>query len=257
MFYVGRHAYLGSHNNGLLGLDVVAVEVALEVEVRQRLTLADREELLERGIRLDVVLVLEALLLHVVVDRLRDLRAGHERAVGLAKELAQLIRDLRGDLEDARLARRRIDALLNLRAALALARILDLAVDTLLKLLHLREHGRNRLTERVEVARNGLEVLIKRRRGDGRRGNRRRLNRRRGNNHRRRGRRSRLLGGLGLRGSRLNGCNYRRRHRGSDLLSLLCDSLRCGLGRGRGAHLYTGGGGSIGRHNTQVMLTQL
>ena len=257
-FRVGRQATLRRSNSGLLRLHVVAVEVALEVEVRERLTLADGEELLERGIGLDVVLVLEALLLHVVVHRLRDLRARHERAVGLAKELAQLIRHLRGDLKDARLARGGIHALLHLGAALALARILDLAVHALLKLLHLREHGRDRLTERVEVARHGLEVLIKRRRGESRRGNRRRLNGRRGNHHRRGGgRRSRLLGGLGLGGSRLRGSGRGgSRHRGSDLLSLLCDSLGCGLGGGGGgAHLYTGGGGSIGRHNTQVMLT--
>ena len=119
----------------------MAVEVAREVEIRERLTLADEEKLLERGIRLDVVLVLEVVLLDVVVDRLRDLRAREERVLGLAEEREELLRDLRGALEDAERTRLGIRALLNLRAALALARILDLAVDTLVELLHLREHG--------------------------------------------------------------------------------------------------------------------
>ena len=76
------------------------VEVTLQVEVRQLLALRDAEELLERGIRLDVVLVLEVLLLDVVVDRLRDLRAAHQGALALAEEVAELLRDLRRALKD-------------------------------------------------------------------------------------------------------------------------------------------------------------
>ena len=232
-------------------LDVVAVEVALEVEIRERLTLADRQQLLERRVRLDVVLVLQALLLHVVVHRLRDLRAAHERRRRLAKEEAELVRDLRGALEDAGHARLGVRALLGLNAALALARILDLAVDTLLELLHLREHRGHRLAERVEVARDRLEVLIERRgrAGDNRR--RRRLDGGRGNNDRcgdnsRRGGR-RLLGDRLLGRLRHRGRGSHNGGRGSNLL--LRNLLRSGLGRGggRGVH-YTGGGGSTRRH---------
>ena len=151
-------AHLCSGDGG--GLHVVAVEVALEVEVGEGLTLANGQKLLQRGIGLDVVLVLQVLLLHVVVHRLGDLGAAHESAIGLAKELAQLVRHLGGALKDAESAGLGVRTLLHLGAALALASILELAVHTLLQLLHLGEHGGNSLLESVQVTRDGLEVLI-------------------------------------------------------------------------------------------------
>ena len=57
------------------GLEVVAVEVALEVEIREDVRISDTEERLELRIRLDRVLVLEVLLLHVRRDSLRDVGA--------------------------------------------------------------------------------------------------------------------------------------------------------------------------------------
>ena len=73
MFYVLVFAYYLSRRYNNLGLlDVVGVEVALEVEVREVVRIREAEQLLERGIRLDVVLVLQVLLLHVVVDLTRD-----------------------------------------------------------------------------------------------------------------------------------------------------------------------------------------
>ena len=73
MFYVLVFAYyLSRCYNNLRLLDVVGVEVALEVEVREVVRIREAEQLLERGIRLDVVLVLQVLLLHVVVDLTRD-----------------------------------------------------------------------------------------------------------------------------------------------------------------------------------------
>ena len=232
-------------------LDVVAVKILLEVEIRERLTLADREELLERGIGRDGVLVLEALLLHVAVDRLRDLRARHERRRRLAEEEAQLVRDLRGALEDREGAGLGLLTLRKRRTALALASILDLAVDTLVELLDLGEHRRDRLLERVEVERHRLEVLIERRRGAGRGGNGRRLNGRRGddNGRGRRGRRrrllGRLLGRLGHRGRRRN--NGRRN--GGNLL--LRNNLLRGGGLGGGGVHYTGSRGTVRRHFTR------
>ena len=216
-------------------LDVVVVEVLLEVEVRERRAILNREELLERRIRLDVVLVLEVLLLHVVVDRLRDLRAGEERVLGLAEEREELLRDLRRALEDRENTGLRLRALDRHRTPLALAGILDLAVDTLVELLDLRKHGRDRLLERVEVERHRLEVLIERRRGAGRGGNDRRLNRRRGDNDRRGGRGgNRLLGLHGLLGNRGNG-----RRNGGGRGILLSNLLRGGGLGGGGVH-YTG-----------------
>lgn len=131
---------LSSRNNNRR-LQVVLVEVALEIEVGQLLTLRHAEELLQRRIGLDVVLVLEALLLHVVVDGLGNLRAGHLRALGLAEERAQLLRNLGGALEDGRRALDLHAVLINLGLALALASILDLAVHTLLHTLNLAEQG--------------------------------------------------------------------------------------------------------------------
>ena len=83
------------------------VGVALEVEVGQALRVRNAQQLLERGIRLDVVLVLEALLLDVRRDRLRDVGAAHLAALRLAEEDAEVIAQLRGDLEDAEAGRLR------------------------------------------------------------------------------------------------------------------------------------------------------
>ena len=150
-------------DNHLLRLDVVTVEVTLEVEVRELLRLRHLEELAERDIRRDVVLVLQVLLLDVVVDLLRHVGAADERALGVAEEEAELIRHLRGDLEDARATRLGTLLTLGTDATLTLAGILDLAVDTLVETLDLRDHGTDRLTERREGRQYALEVLIERR----------------------------------------------------------------------------------------------
>ena len=95
------------------------VQVLLQVEVGQLLIGLHAQKSAQLGIRVDVVLVLQVVLLHVVVHRLRDLRAGEERVLGLAQERQELLRHLRGDLEDAGLARGRIHALREGRAARA------------------------------------------------------------------------------------------------------------------------------------------
>ena len=132
-------------------LDVVLVEVALEVEVREALRVSNAKELLERGIRLDVVLVLEALLLDVGGDRLGDIGAAHLAALRLAEEDAEVIAELGGNLEDAEAGRLRNTVLIELRggATLALAGILDLTGYTLLELLELGVQGGDGLTEAV------------------------------------------------------------------------------------------------------------
>ena len=132
-------------------LDVVLVEVALEVEVGEALRVSNAKELLERGIRLDVVLVLEALLLDVGGDRLGDIGAAHLAALRLAEEDAEVIAELGGNLEDAEAGRLRNTVLIELRggATLALAGILDLTGYTLLELLELGVQGGDGLTEAV------------------------------------------------------------------------------------------------------------
>ena len=181
-------------------LQVVLVEVALEVEVGELLALRHAQQLLERRIRLDVVLVLEVVLLDVVVHRLRDLRARHQRAVALAEEVAEVVGDGRRALEDGRRTLDLNTVLVRLDAALALARILDLAVDTLLQALDLAQEGGDRLTHRREVASHRLDVLLERR---GRRSGSRRLSGRRrdrrNDNRRSDRRRRRHSGRLSLR----------------------------------------------------------
>ena len=232
----------------------MAVEVLLEVEVRELVALRDGEELLERRIGGDRVLRLEVLLLHVVVDKLRDLRAGEKRAIGLREELAELIRHLDGALEDGGDTGLGIRALLNLDAALALARILDLAVDAAIEALDLAEERRRRLAERREGRRENLEVLLERREGRRDNGSRRLLYRRGGDNDRR----SDWRGSGGLRGLRsLRGLLGDRRNNGGDNggggSSLLLSDLLWGSGGGLGGggtH-YTGSRGSLGGHFTR------
>jgi len=219
----------------------VTVEVTLEVEVGQLLRLRHLEELAERAIRRDVVLVLQVLLLDVVVDLLGHVGAADQGALGVAEEDAELIRNLRGDLEDARATRLGTLLTLGTDATLTLAGILDLAVDTLVQTLDLRDHGAHRLAERREGRQHALEVLIERRRGglNSGGGRRNRCSDNRGNN-RGRGRDSLLRRRLA---ARLLGLRGRRRHRGRDssglrdnnLFSLLRDLLSNRLSRG-GTH---------------------
>ena len=64
----------------------MAAEVLLEVQDRERVTLVEREELAERRIRLDRLLVHEALAARILHHALRDRRAADLRVLGLAKE---------------------------------------------------------------------------------------------------------------------------------------------------------------------------
>jgi len=209
----------------------VAVEVTLEVEVGQLLRLRHLEELAERAIRRDVMLVLQILLLDVVVDLLGHVGAADQGALGVAEEHAELIRHLRGDLEDARATRLGTLLTLGTDATLTLACILDLAVDTLVQTLDLRDHQAHRLTERREGREDALEVLIERRgrglnnrRGRGRNG--RRHNRGRNRCSLLRGRlATRLLGLRGRGGHRGRGNRLRGGNRGNNLLSLLRNRL--------------------------------
>ena len=238
------------------------VEVALEVEVGQLLALRHAQQLLERGIRLDVVLVLQVLLLDVVVHRLRDLRARHQRAVALAEEVAEVVGDRRRALEDGRGALDLNAVLIRLDAALALARILDLAVDTLLQALDLAEEGSDRLAHRREVARHRLDVLLQRRGGgsggrrlSGRRRDRRNNNRRRGGNRRRHLGLGRLLGDdlLLSRHLRSRGNRHQSRDRGLGNNGLRSSDLLSDLGGSRRAH-HTSSRGIRRRHFTHYPL---
>jgi len=227
----------------------VTVQVALEVEVGQELAVTNGQQLLQGCVGLDVVLVLQVVLLHVVVHALGHLRAAHQGAVGLAQELAQLVSHLGGALEDAQGARLGVRALLHLGAALALAGILDLAVHALLQLLHLVQHCGHGLLQGVQVASHGLQVLIQS--GGGHHGGSHGGHLHGGRGHHGGSSSSGLLG-LGLGGLCHGGSHSHGGCGGSSLL--LGDLLGCSgsLGGGSGAHLYTGSRGSIGRHFTRI-----
>jgi len=229
----------------------VLIQVLLEVEVRERLALGDAKELLEGGIRLDVVLVLEALLLDVRRNGLRDVGAAHLAALRLGKEGAEVIAERRGHLEDGQARRLGDTILIQLgRAALALAGILDLTGNTLLELLELGVEGGDRLAEAVQGTDHATDLIANRldRLLDGRN----RALSRRGDNRRNDSRRSsnRLRSLRGTLGRRLLLGNNRRRRRGGDrrrdnrlnglllCYSLLGNSLR----GGRGIHCTRYGG---------------
>ena len=120
-------------------LDVVAAEELLEVQDRERVTLVERQELAERGIGLDRLLVHEVVGARIRHDALRDRRAADLRVLRLAEERRELIADLDGLREDAGL---RLRTLNGLRLALAAAvGLLDDAGRLLLNDLEGRRGG--------------------------------------------------------------------------------------------------------------------
>jgi hypothetical protein len=137
----------------------VGVEVALEVEVGEVVSISKTEELLEGSIRLDVMLVLEGVLLDILINLTSHIGAADESALGLTEERAELVSNLGGDFKDRRTTLDNLLAFLG-NAAAALASILDFTVDTLLELLDLSDHGGNSLTEGGEATENSLHVLI-------------------------------------------------------------------------------------------------
>ena len=201
-------------------LDVVTLQVALEVQDRHLLRLRALEELAEGGIRVDVLLVVELVRLDVVHDATSDIRAAHLSALRLAEEDTELVRDLLRLGEDRLLLGERVARLIQLRdlRAAAATRLLDLARQALLQLLHISQNHAERVAEVVDLRHLSVELsdevdLLDRLRG----------NRRGGGYNGRRARRngdgrSGSLRRLALRGR--GGGGDRRRHNGSDLLLL-------------------------------------
>ena len=141
----------------------MALEVRLEVEDIDLLGLRDAEELTESGIRVDVLLVVEALGLDVVHDATRDIRTRHERTLGLAEEDTELVRDLRGLRENRGLLGELLAVGIELgypRAAAA-AGTLELAAEALLHLLALSKKIAERVANLVELRDVGIELSDK------------------------------------------------------------------------------------------------
>ena len=243
----------------LLGENVQLVQVRLDVAVRERLALLDAEHLAHRGIRVDRVTllgILELVAINVGAERTRDIRRRHLAAVRLAEEGAETVTERHGGREDGGALgdwRGTLDRRSTVAAA-ATTGLLDLTRGTLLELAERLKTRDGRITDGLELRREGLDVLGERGgglRGGGRgdlRGRRNRLSRRR--NSRRSSRGSlRLLGDL-LRGSCGTGGSCRRSscdsNRGSccgnngDSFLLGGDLLHDGLGCG--THCTTTGG---------------
>ena len=241
----------------------MGVQVALEVEVGQNLTILHAQKGRQLGIRLDRVLLLQVLLLHVGRDGLRDVGARLEGATGATKEGAERIGKRCGELEDRRLAGHNGLTLHRLlHAAATLVSLLLKATHALLDTLELSNKGADRLTDRVGLGEHGLHIILNRGKSlssslHGRGSHRARSNRggyNGGCDSRSSSRGSSLLGlllgnGCGDHNGRNNyGC---RNLRGSSLLgnSLLRSN------RDRSTH-YTGGRGSIHGGNTHSKLVR-
>jgi len=225
---------LRSHRGSrLLSLDVVHVQVLLQVEVRELVLLLEVQQLQQRGVTVDVVLVLQVLLLHVRRDELRHVGAGLLGAGGATHEGAQGRGDVGGDLEDGDARRLALLALYHLAAAALVGHLLQLG-RLLLHALGLADELRHRLAHRQQARRQRLglrlEAYLLRYYG-------RHLTRGRGSHHR-------------GRGSRHGGSHGRRSHRGRSLLR----GLRGlgGLSHGGSHHSYRGNYGLFGllRHYT-------
>jgi hypothetical protein len=235
-----------SDYSGLLGLDVVLVEVLLEIEVGQSLTSGDGQELAESSVRLDVVLVLQALFLDVGGNGLGNIGARHLRTLGLTEESAEVVAQLGRDFKDGEASRLLFTiGTLSASTALTLTGIFDFTVDALVELLELTVESGDNFTEAVELSNHAADFITN--------GLLRSLNSFSGGSGDRgdggyRGRsRSSLSLSSGLFGDLLGLGNYRSNrgrsgyNRGSDFLSLLSDALSGGL-RGSSVHCTITGG---------------
>ena len=138
----------------------MTLEVLLEVEDGKAVRLREAEKLAERGIRLDGLLVRELVVLSILHDATRDIRAANLSTSGEAKEDAEILRDLNRLGED----RRGVGLLLTIgtdSARLAAAATLGLLLEArnlLLHLLHLRRKLIEGNTEGVELDKESSEV---------------------------------------------------------------------------------------------------
>ena len=141
----------------------MVLEVALKVEDSHLLGLRHLEELAKSSVRVDVLLVVEAVLLHVVHHATSHVRAADLGALGLAKEHAEVIRNLLGLREDRGLLGKGVARLIKGRgpSAAAAARTLELTAQALLHLLHVAEHHAELVTEVVDLRNLGVELSNK------------------------------------------------------------------------------------------------
>ena len=226
------------------GLHVVTAQVGLQVQDGQVVVLLQRQQLAQRRISLDRLLLHQAVRLGVAHHGLGHIRATHLRTLGLGQEGAQLVRDLGRHREEARL----LDLALHCRR-LATAAALSLLHQTAglgTQGLQARQSQLQSGLQAVQLLLQSLDALQQH---GALRGRLSRLCSRLGcsSGCSHRGLRSLGLGGLGSLGS-LGGCR-------SSCLNNCCNggSLRGRLGCGLGGTHDTSTGGSIGRHGTRMI----
>ena len=196
----------------------MGLQVALEVEDLQLIRLLERKELAQRAIRLDDLLVHQVVVLGVLADRRRDRRARKQGALRNTEERAERVRNGRRLREDRLLLGRSLTALRYGGSATAatLGRLLKLARDLLLELLHVRQDGTEHRAQGVDLLHKGVKVLDD----------------------------VDLLGNGGNNGRRRNRGRHRRRNGGDNLGGSNGRSRRGGGGSGGGSLL---GRGTLGR----------
>ena len=232
--FYGVFGYLRLHRCRYRRLQVVGLQVALQVQDLQVIRLRQGEQLAERSVRVDRLLIHQALRLGVVAHLLRDGGARDQGALGNAEELAQRIGHGRGLREDRGLCNNGLAVLGHRRclAATALGDLLDLAGQLLLELLDRRANGANEGPGLLNLLGQGGELIDNVHLVSGDSGSRLR-NDRRNNRRSRRSRRSRRNNGglrrLGGRGGNNGGGRHGNNGRG-------------GNGGLLGSTLYGGGG---------------
>ena len=234
-------------------LEVVAVQVTLEIEIRQHIALRHAQKTLQLRVRHNRVLVLEVLLLDVGGDSLGHIGPALLGAIAHTQKCTQVIGQSSGDLKDRGLPGLH---LLTLHGLLGLATTLVSLLlqlgHTLLHALQLRNQGTHSLTHGICLCEHCLHIILHRHHCSlGRlNGGSRHTHR---DNHcrcRHRRRSSLLLLGSGslLNLSGKDGC----RHGRSNLISLLRNRLLGNNLGGRSRVHYTRCRGRIHGGNTHI-----
>jgi hypothetical protein len=144
-------------SRGLRRSGVVGLQEALQIQNLQLIRLLQRQQLAQGGIRLDVLLLHQTLVLGVLAHAGRHIRAGQLGALGHAQEGAQRIRDGHGLLEDGLLLGGTIRTL-SAASAAALLGALQLTGNLLLQLLQVGEHGTQSSAQRRHLLDGGVEL---------------------------------------------------------------------------------------------------
>ena len=215
-------------------LHVVHIQELLEVEVGQLVSGRDTQQSTQLGIRVDVVLVLQVVLLHIGGHILGHVGAALLGTGGAVHEGTQLRRDLHGHLEDRHASRLGGITLHGLATTTLVGHLLDLT-RLLLQTLGLRHKLRHHLPQGHQTRGQGLHLGLQPHLsglGCSLSGNRGLSGSDHGGGH------GLGLGLLGLGGSGHGGSRGSHGNRLLGLHSLLCD---LGLGGSGGVH-YTSAG---------------